>query len=277
MLGAIIGDIVGSRFEWNNHRNKNFELFTKDCFVTDDSIITLAVGKAIMETQKRTSFLKTGQEYDNDFYALLYNNTIKYMQKIGRNYPNCGYGLKFHSWMFSDNPQPYNSFGNGSAMRVSAAGLVARNEIETKLLSETITKVTHNHEEGLKGAEATAKAIFFARKGFTIPEIKVKMSHYYDLNFKIDAIRDSYKFNETCQDTVPQAIVSFLESESFEDAVRIAISVGGDSDTLAAITCSIAESYYDIPDYIKEKALSYLNSELRTIYDEWVEFMKCRH
>jgi len=274
LIGAIIGDIVGSRFEFNNHRNKDFELFTKDCQVTDDSIMTLAVAKALMEAGKTIKSSIGGYDFDNNYCLLVEKMTIKFMQEIGRKYPNCGYGLMFSKWVFSDDPQPYNSFGNGAAMRISPVGFVARTESEVCSLSKAVTRVTHNHEEGIKGAEATAVAIYMARCGFNKSEIREKIErNYYSLDFTIDDIRDSYQFNETCQDTVPQAIEAFLESISFEDAIRNAISVGGDSDTLAAITGAIAEAYYGVPEELKEKALSYLNDELRSIYNDWSEFI----
>lgn len=274
MIGAIIGDIVGSRFEFNNHRNKDFELFTDECKVTDDSIMTIAVAKAIMETEKNLKFLSNYRENNHDYYKLLESMTIKYMQEIGRKYPYCGYGGMFRRWVFSDNPKPYNSFGNGAAMRISPVGFFANTEHEARELSKTVTSVTHNHEEGIKGAEATVVSIYMARHGATEEEIRQKINeNYYSLNFTINEIRDTYKFNETCQGTVPQAIVAFLESTSFEDAIRTAISVGGDSDTVAAIAGSIAEAYYGVPDDIKEKALTYLDTKLRSIYDEWCEFI----
>ena len=273
MIGAIIGDIAGSRFEFNNHRSKEFELFTDECFATDDSIMTLAVARAIMEAERIKGSSVGG--HDDEFYSLLSDSTVKCMQKIGRPYPNCGYGGRFYQWMYSDTPRPYNSFGNGAAMRISPAGFAARTESEARLLAEAITAVTHNHPEGIKGAEATAIALFMARRGCSKQEIRERISRdYYPLDFTIDGIRESYRFNETCQQTVPQAIEAFLESDSFEDAIRTAISVGGDSDTLAAITGGIAEAYYGVPDDMREEALRYLDSELRAIYDEWISFVE---
>lgn len=274
LIGAIIGDLVGSRFEFNNHRSKDFELFSQDCEVTDDSIMTIAVAKAIMETEKKIKLLLNEYGNNDDYYALLENMTIKYMQEIGRKYPYCGYGGLFGRWIFSDNPEPYNSFGNGAAMRISPVGFITKTDYEARDLSQIVTSTTHNHTEGIKGAEATSVAIFMAKRGFSKEEIRHKINkNYYNLDFTIDEIRDTYKFNETCQETVPQAIVAFLESTSFEDAIRTAVSVGGDSDTLAAITGSIAEAYYGVPENIKEKALTYLDAELLSIYDEWCEFM----
>lgn len=253
MIGANIGDIVGSRFEWDNHRSKEFELFTEDCFATDDSIMTLAIGKALMESK-------------NDWNDLG-EQAVRCMQEVGRPYPHCGYGGRFWDWMYSDHPKPYNSFGNGAAMRVSACGFIAKSLEEAKKLSKAVTEVTHNHPEGLKGAEATEVAIYMARTGCSIEAIRdVIDREYYTMNFTLDEIRDTYAFNETCQDTVPQALEAFFESTSFEDAIRNAISVGGDSDTLAAITGGIAEAYYGVPDSLKQQALVCLDERLLKIY-----------
>jgi type I restriction enzyme M protein len=271
MLGAIAGDIIGSRFEFNNHKSKDFELFGEGCFVTDDSIMTLAVAKAIMEAARTGAPKRAGGE--QGFHPLLSALTVKYMREIGRKYPNCGFGGRFYGWVFSDSLEPYNSFGNGAAMRVSPAGFAATDEREAECLAETVTRVTHNHAEGIKGAKATATAIVMARRGGLKSEIRQRIAgKYYPLDFRIDDIRASYSFNETCQETVPQAIECFLESASFEDAIRTAISLGGDSDTIAAITGAIAEAYYGVPEKIKEKALSYLDQELRAIYEEWEKF-----
>ncbi len=252
MLGAIIGDIVGSRFEWNNNKTKYFELLNDKCFFTDDTVMTLAIAKAILHSKSD--------------YSDLSSLSIKYMQEVGRNYPSCGYGGSFGLWVFSNNPKPYNSFGNGAAMRVSPVGFVAKSLDQAISLSKKVTEVTHNHPEGIKGAEATAVAIYLARNGYNINDIKNYIDkHYYKMNFTLDEIRDTYKFNETCQDTVPQAIMAFLESTSFEDAIRNAISIGGDSDTLAAITGGIAEACYGIPKEIRNKALTYLDKRLLNI------------
>ena len=256
MLGAVIGDIVGSRYEWNNHKSKEFELFSKDCSFTDDSVMSLAVAKAIMESKED--------------YSDLSEKAVECMQEVGRHYPYCGYGGMFKRWMFSDNPEPYNSFGNGAAMRVSASGFAAKSLEEAMLLSEKVTAVTHNHPEGIKGAEATAVAIFLARTGKSIKEIRDYINkNYYSMDFTLDSIRDSYKFNETCQETVPQAMMAFFESTSFEDAIRNAISIGGDSDTIGAITGGIAEAYYGIPDDIRKEAVRYLDKRLLKILTDF--------
>lgn len=252
MLGAIIGDIAGSRFEWNNHKSKDFELLTYKCFPTDDSIMTLALAKAILMSKPDHSDLA--------------ENAVEQMRLIGRQYPNCGYGGGFLRWMLSDHPHPYNSYGNGAAMRVSPAGFAASSLDEAKKMAERVTAVTHNHPEGLKGAQATVAAIFMARQGKSILEIRDYVDkHYYPMNFTLDGIRDSYQFNETCQETVPQALMAFFESTGFEDAIRNAISIGGDSDTLAAITGGIAEAYYGIPAGIRKHALTFLDENLLKI------------
>ena len=252
MLGAIIGDIVGSRFEWNNHRNKEFTFFSKECFTTDDSIMSLAIAKAILLSKAD--------------YSDLSENAVKYMQAIGRKYPGCGYGRRFSGWIFSDDPVAYNSYGNGAAMRVSAAGFAAKSLQEAKELSKLVTEISHNHPEGMKGAEATAVAIYMARTGSSISEIKDHIKeNYYHIDFTLDEIRTSYRFNETCQDTVPQALEAFFESVGFEDAIRNAISIGGDSDTLAAICGGVAEAYYGIPEELRNEALEFLDEELLEI------------
>lgn len=256
MLGAIIGDIVGSRFEWNNIKSKEFEFFNYKCEFTDDSVMSLAIAKAILNSKED--------------YSDLGELAVKYMQEVGRHYPNCGYGGSFSKWMMSDEPKPYNSFGNGAAMRVSAVGFAANSMEEAISLSRKVTEVTHNHPEGIKGAEATAVAIYMAKTGSNILEIRDYINkHYYPMNFRLDDIREDYQFNEICQDTVPQAIEAFLESKNFEDAIRNTISIGGDSDTLAAITGGIAEAYYGIPTDIRKHALTFLDERLLAIILEF--------
>lgn len=262
MLGALIGDIVGSRFEWHNILTKDFELLTHihGCKPTDDSIMSLAVAQAIMNC--------------NGKYGTLGAEAVKAMQSIGRKYPHCGYGGMFGRWMFSDHPQPYNSFGNGAAMRVSACGFAAKSLEEAIALSKAVTEVTHNHPEGIKGAEATTVAIYLAREGKSMLDIQDYITkHYYKINFTLNGIRGTYQFNETCQETVPQALEAFFESNSFEDAIRNAISIGGDSDTLAAITGGIAEAYYGIPDEIRKNALTFLDQlQLKILTDFETKF-----
>ena len=252
MLGAIIGDIAGSRFEWNNQKTKEFELFTGKCRPTDDSIMTIAIAKAILDSE-------------GDL-AKLEQNTVKYMQQFGRRYPDAGYGERFYDWIFTKDPQPYNSFGNGAAMRVSPCGFAAGTLQEAKALARAVTKVTHNHPKGMKAAEAIAVAIFLARNGKKLAEIREHIEqHYYKIDFTLDEIRPSYRFDVTCQGSVPQAFEALFESTGFEDAIRNAISIGGDSDTIAAITGGMAEAYYGIPSTIRDKALLFLNDDLLKI------------
>lgn len=224
MFGAIIGDVVGSRFEFNNHKNKNFELFTNKCDVTDDSIMTLAIAKAIVETEK---IVDTSKGKSDEFYTVLESMTIKYMQEIGMRYPNCGYGGMFRKWIFSKEPKPYNSYGNGAAMRISSVAYIANSEEELFKLTEVVTGITHNHQEGIKGAKAVALAVYMANNGSDKKAIKNRIEKdFYSLKFTLDDIRERYRFDVTCQGSVPQSIEAFLESNSFEDAIRKAISIG---------------------------------------------------
>ena len=256
MLGAIVGDVVGSRFEFRNRRNKKFDLFTTHCFFTDDTVMTLAIAKAVMDSKPD--------------YSDLGEKAVQCMREVGQPYPTCGYGGKFRRWMYESNPQPYNSFGNGAAMRVSACGYAAGSLEEGKRMSKAVTEVTHNHPEGIKGAEATTVAIYMARTGSTMEEIREVIERdYYPMDFTLDGIRATYQFNETCQDTVPQALKAFFESTDFEDAIRNAVSVGGVSDTLAAITGSIAQAYYGVPYEIRAEALSRLDVRLYGIFAEF--------
>ena len=237
MLGAIIGDIVGSRFEFNNIKSKEFELFTNESRYTDDTVMTLAVA----------DILQNRGVFDSDKII----NTLK---KWGRTYPNAGYGGMFYNWLFSDTRSFNKSYGNGAAMRISAVGWYAKDEEEVKKYSKAITEVTHGHIEGLKGAEVTAMCIFYARSGKSKEFIKEYASQYYDLNFDYeDLIKNYYHGEEICQVTVPQAIYCFLISKDFEDCLRTTISIGGDCDTTAAISCAIAEAYYK---YIDENIIN---------------------
>ena len=271
MLGAIVGDIVGSRYEFANHRSVKFPLFDDGCFATDDSIMSLAVGKAI------TEFYKQGLELSEKGKQTLFDLTVHYMRKIGQPYPDCGYGGRFLRWMYSNVPKPYSSFGNGSAMRVSSAAWAASTLEEALELAKIVTSVTHDHPEGIRGAQATTAAIFMARQGKSQNEIRKHINdNYYKLNFTVEEIRPHYQFNETCMETVPQAIEAFLESSDFENAIRLAVSLGGDSDTIAAITGSIAEAFYGVPPEIEKKAISYLDSNLAKLYQEWKTFQASR-
>ena len=243
MLGAIIGDIVGSRFEFNNIKSKDFELFTKESKYTDDTVMTLAV----------CDVLQNGNIFNKQ-------EIIDIFKKWGRTYPNAGYGGMFYRWLFSDMRDSYNSYGNGAAMRISAVGWYASSEEEVKLFSDAVTEVTHSHKEGLKGAEVVAMCIYYARCGKSKEFIKDYVSKYYDLNFDYDElVKTYYHGEEICQVTVPQAIYCFLISKDFEDCLRTTISIGGDCDTTAAISCAIAEAYYKyIDDKIINEALKRL-------------------
>lgn len=259
MVGAIVGDIVGSRFEWNNRKSKRFTLMkgrvesSRPCHFTDDTVMTLAVADAIMRWKRCA-----GAPFD-----ALSAETVVSMQELGRLYPRAGYGGAFRRWLFDEAPQPYNSWGNGSAMRVSACAWAGRTLDEVKAMSRAVTEVTHNHPEGIKGAEATAVATFLARTGAPIGVIRaVVVSDYYPLGFTLDDIRPTYAFDVSCQGSVPQALEAFFESRSFEDAIRNAISIGGDSDTIGAICGAVAGAYYGVPADIRAKAESFLDGRL---------------
>ncbi len=259
MIGAILGDIVGSIYEFDNIKTKDFELFDKECFFTDDSVMTIAIAEALMQYES------INENNIEEFKEKL----IDVMHEIGIKYPDCGYGGHFLMWIMLNDRTPYNSFGNGSAMRVSSVGWYAKTLELAELIAKVTAEVSHNHPEGIKGAVATAGAVFLARTGATIDDLKKYISKYYTIDFTIDEIRPLYDYDITCQGTVPQAMQAFFESESFEDAIRNAISIGGDSDTLAAITGAVAEAYYGIPDELKETALSYLDERLLNITERF--------
>lgn len=251
MLGAVIGDIVGSRFEWHNRKSKDFEFFTPECTFTDDSVLTFAIANALLL---------------NDGTQSLEEIAVEQLHTIGNLYPRVGYGGKFLLWLQSPNPQPYFSFGNGAAMRISPVGFAAQSPEEVHTLVRAVTCGTHNHYEAYRGAEAIALSIYLARNGATQEEIRNQIrKSYYPLEKTLDEIRPTYTFNVTCLGSVPPAIEAFLEASDFEDAIRNAISIGGDSDTIAAMTGGIAEAFFGIPDAIREKALTYLDSRLTEI------------
>jgi ADP-ribosylglycohydrolase len=257
MLGAMIGDIVGSVYEWNNIKTTDFILFKSTCFFTDDTVLTAATAKAIM----------TGKDY-----AQVY-------QDFSRRYPGRGYGGNFSHWINLEDPKPYQSWGNGSAMRVSPVGF-AFNSIK-EVLEEAFNSaaVTHNHPEGIKGAQSTALAILFARQGkskaFIREEIAARFG--YDLVRTLDEIRPSYSFDVSCQGSVPEAIIAFLESTSYEDAIRKAISLGGDSDTIACITGGIAEAFYGgVPEEIADAGRGYLPGEFLQILKDFKQWCQKR-
>ena len=258
MIGAVIGDMVGSRFEWHNIKTKAFELFSWRSKFTDDSVMTVAVAEALREAEKRG-------ELDNE--ELVKNLLVESMYKWGNEYPNAGYGRTFYAWLAHEIEGPYNSWGNGSAMRVSAAGWIADDLETTRKIARWTAEVTHNHPEGIKGAEAVASAIFMARTGSTKEEIKeyIVSEFGYDLDRTCNDIRPDYEFDVSCQGSVPEAIIAFLEGSDFEDVVRTAISLGGDSDTIGAMAGSIAEAFYEIPDEMVSKCVSRLPEDMKEV------------
>ncbi len=250
MLGAIAGDIIGSVYEGRNIKTTEFPLFSKYCRFTDDTVLTVALADSILH---ETSYVKKLREY----YFL---------------YPRAGYGGSFHYWAQSESHEPYNSWGNGSAMRVSPVGY-AYNDLERVLLeAKKSAEVTHNHPEGIKGAQATTAAIFLAREGQDKDAIKryIEDTFGYDLHESIEEIRKYYRFDVSCQGSVPQAITAFLESANFEDALRKAVSIGGDSDTIACIAGGIAQAYYGgVPEDITEQVFEILDDRLGNVTREF--------
>lgn len=266
MYGAILGDIIGSPFEFDRgDKTKDFKLFSRRSHFTDDSVMTLAVCEAL---------LKVGQDAA---VKEIEDAVISSMQSWGRKYPHEGYGGYFRCWLTARHPEPYNSFGNGSAMRVSAAGWLYDSLEKTRVVAKATANVTHNHPEGIKGAEATASAIFMARNGSSKEEIKkyIENEFHYDLNRTLDEIRPSFHMDETCQKTVPEAIIAFLEARDFEDAIRNAVSLGGDTDTLGAITGSIAEAYFGISETLISECRNRINKDMRDVVDAF--YSSVRH
>lgn len=265
MYGAILGDIIGSPFEFDRgDKTKDFKLFSRRSHFTDDSVMTLAVCEAL---------LKVGQDAT---VKEIEDTVISSMQSWGRRYPHEGYGGYFRRWLTARHPEPYNSFGNGSAMRVSAAGWLYDSLEKTRVVAKATANVTHNHPEGIKGAEATASAIFMARNGSSKEEIKkyIENEFHYDLNRTLDEIRPSSHMDETCQKTVPEAIIAFLEARDFEDAIRNAVSLGGDTDTLGAITGSIAEAYFGISETLISECRNRINKDMRDVVDAFYSLVR---
>ena len=260
MYGAILGDIIGSPFEFDQgNKNKEFPLFSKNATFTDDSVMTIAVGYAFLDAQPNADI------------EWIRRRLISSMKQYGRMFPYAGYGGMFRRWLKCDDPQPYGSFGNGSAMRVSSVAWLY-NDIETvRSMARLSAEVSHNHPEGIKGAEATASAIFLARTGSTKEEIKayIEDNFGYDLSRSCDEIRPNYHHVETCQQTVPEAITAFLEGKSFEDVIRTAVSLGGDCDTLTCIAGSIAEGFYGVPEALKQECRNRLPEELKMVLDRF--------
>lgn len=261
MLGALVGDIVGSFYEFYNTKRTDFELFNDISRYTDDSVMTLAVAKWLVEDEAHT------------IHYLIYC-----MQELGHLYPYAGYGGHFMGWLFNDDPQPYNSWGNGAGMRVSPVGLYAKTIDEALALAALTASVTHNHPEGVKGAQAIATSVFLCKQGKSKQEIKeyVEKTFGYNLNRTIAEIRPEYEFDVSCQGSVPEAIIAFLEGNSFEEVIRLAISLGGDSDTIGAMAGAIAACMYSIPDDIAKRCNDILTDDLREIKDKFITMVENR-
>lgn len=243
MIGAILGDIIGSRFEFASFKSKDFELFTSECDFTDDTILTVATADAILNGRSyKEAYLDWGRRYPN---------------------PKGAYGATFSRWLWD--PEPYNSFGNGAGMRVSPVGFAFNNENDVLREAEKSASCSHNHIEGITGAQAIALSVYLIRNGATKDEIRERIGKVYDLSLNVDEIRRVNHYNETCQITVPQAIRCFIDSTSFEDAIRNAISIDGDSDTIAAMTGPLAEAFYGVPEDIKKRAESFLPADMRDV------------
>lgn len=259
LLGAILGDIIGSPYEFSSGKRKEFSLFTCGSRLTDDSLMTIAIGCACVNASI----------YDEDDFK---SKVAYYMRLIGRQYPDAGYGAKFYRWLFDDNMGAYNSFGNGSGMRVSPVAYVGTTLEDVERLAKWSAEVTHNSADGICGAQAIASAIFLARTGKSKDEIREYIGeNFYNLDFTLDYIRPFYSFDVTCKGSVPQAIVCFLEAESYEDAVRNAISLGGDCDTIGAMAGAIAEAYFGIPENLQEKAFEYMDEQIQEYYYEYAD------
>ena len=264
MYGAILGDIIGSPYEFDRGRKtKDFPLFSRYSEFTDDTVMTIAVADA---------FLPVQPEMDDD---TIRQRVVMKMQKYGCLYPHAGYGSRFRHWLRDRHPQPYNSWGNGSAMRVSSVGWLYKDLETVRRMARLSAEVTHNHPEGIKGAEATASAIFLARTGSTKAEIKayIEKNFHYDLSRTCDEIRPDYYHVESCQETVPEAITAFLEGQSFEDVIRTAVSLGGDCDTLTCIAGSMAEAFYGAPEELKAECRKRLPEDLWEVLQRFDEHL----
>ena len=271
MYGAILGDIIGSPYEWHNKKSKDFPLLSKFSRFTDDTAMTLAVAAGFMSVfNDPDNQIENGDDVNDDNKALVEESIIRSMKTLGLRYPNAGYGGRFRDWL-ENGSEPYNSWGNGSAMRVSPVAWICSSIDKARELARLQAAVTHNHPEGIKGAEALASAIFIARAGGTKDDIRAYVTDEfgYDLARSCDSIRPGYRFDVSCQGSVPEAIIAFLDSMDFEDAIRNAISLGGDSDTIGAMAGSIAEAFYGVPDELKKKCENILPSDLREILKDF--------
>lgn len=263
MYGAILGDIIGSPYEFDKSpKVKEFPLFISRSRYTDDSAMTIAVAEALMDTLHGTDLERR-------------KALVSSMQKWGQKYPDAGYGGKFNDWIYTLNPKPYNSWGNGSAMRVSSAGWLYETLQQTQYAAKDTASVTHNHPEGIKGAVAVASVIWMARNDWTKKDIrKYVEAEYYTLNRTCDQIRPAYHFDVSCQGTVPQAITAFLEGEDFEDVIRTAVSLGGDCDTLTCIAGGMAEAMYGVPEKLKEECRKRLEPDMVQVLDRFDELLR---
>ena len=262
MYGAILGDIIGAPFEFDRgDKTKDFPLFCEESEFTDDTVMTIAVAKALMTVRKE------GITDDDDIRKELVHS----MRRWGERYPNAGYGARFFWWLREETPEPYGSYGNGSAMRVSSAGWLYDSLEETRRMARLTADVTHNHPEGIKGAEAVAAAIYLARTGHSKDEIRdyVVREFGYDLSRTCDEIRPTYCHIESCQKTVPEAFAAFFEGNDYEDVIRTGISLGGDTDTLACIAGSMAEAFYGVPAELKEECRRRLPNIMKAVLDEF--------
>ena len=269
MYGAILGDIIGSPYERHPAYTKDFPLFRKRSHFTDDTVMTIAVAETLLHNNG-IDFLKNA---GMDILDVAATDLVESMQKWGRKYPHAGYGGKFREWLYQENPRPYNSYGNGSAMRVSPVGWIHDREDWTKGLAWWTARVTHNHEEGIKGAQSVAVAICMARLGKSKEEIKdyIESSFDYDLSRTIDEIRENYHFEVSCQKSVPESIIAFLEADDFESTIKNAIWLGGDADTQAAIAGSIAEAFYGIPENLIDECRNRLPEDMLEVLDRFYE------
>ena len=267
MYGAILGDIIGSPFEFDRgKKTKDFPLFCDSSEFTDDTVMTIAVCEALM---------KAGKNADLD---VIRREVIDSMQAWGKRYPHAGYGTRFMYWLECEHPLPYNSYGNGSAMRVSAVGWLYDSLERTREVARATADVTHNHPEGIKGAESVASVIYLARTGTSKEEIieYVENEFQYDLSRTVDEIRLGYHHVESCQQTVPEAIISFVEGYDFEDVVRTAVSLGGDCDTLTDIAAAMAEAMYGVPGELQKEVQNRIPNEMKKVLEQF-EKMKARH
>jgi len=260
MVGSMLGDIAGSAYEWNNIKHKPRELITSTSRFTDDTVLTYAIAWGMISGLNEVD---RGHLSDLGAQRSMKAELAQEVKDFARKYPDAGYGGSFQRWALSDSVEPYGSWANGSAMRASFPGWVANSLEEAKLLGRLSAEITHDHEFGIKGAEVEAALIYLLRSGHSQADAREYAANYYDLSFTLDEIRPTYKFDVSCEGSVPQAIVAFAESEDFSDALRLAISIGGDSDTIAAIAGSIAEAYYPVPEDLLDRGLAKLDGFLR--------------